>query len=235
MPAGICRRDDLSGLCVSEVLFRLSGITFAYEGHRPVLKGADFELRTGERVALVGRNGAGKTTLFQLMVGLRRPQSGTIEAFGKFCGSENDFSEIRPRAGLLFQDADDQLFCPTVAEDVAFGPLNLGKSPAEARTIVQQTLNSLGLQGYESRITHKLSGGQKRLVALATVLAMNPEVLLLDEPTNALDAETEERLIDILNSLPQAMVIISHDENFLRRVTNRRLRLNGGRLEPDSI
>ena len=220
---------------MNDVLFRLRNIDFAYDAHRPVLKGAEFELCRGDRVALVGRNGAGKTTLFQLMIGLRKPQAGSVEAFGKIRSTEGDFAEIRPRAGLLFQDSDDQLFCPTVAEDIAFGPLNLGKTPAEARHIVKQTLASLGLQGYESRITHKLSGGQKRLVALAAVLAMDPEVLLLDEPTNALDAETEDRLVDILNGLPQAMVVISHDETFLRRITNRRLRLNGGRLEPEPI
>ena len=215
---------------MSQPLFRLTGVSFAYDPHRSVLNGANFELHDGERVALHGRNGAGKTTLFHLMVGLRLPQAGTIEAFGKTCVREADFLDVRPKAGLLFQDADDQLFCPTVAEDVAFGPLNLGKSPDEARQIVQQTLASLGLQGFENRVTHKLSGGQKRLVALASILAMNPDVLLLDEPTNALDAETEECLVDILNRLPQAMMIISHDAHFLARVTTRNIRLDAGKL-----
>ena len=215
---------------MSELLFRLSGIHFAYDRQRIVLRDADFELQRGERIALVGRNGAGKTTLFHLMVGLQRPQSGTIEAFGKVRTAEKDFVEVRARAGLLFQDSDDQLFCPTVAEDVAFGPLNLGKSAQEARIIVRSTLASLGLEGFEDRITHKLSGGQKRLVALAAVLAMEPDVLLLDEPTNALDAETEARLTDILVHLPQSLVVISHDEDFLARVTQARVRLESGRL-----
>ncbi len=215
---------------MSEVLFRLAGIHFAYDRQRIVLRDAHFELQRGERIALVGRNGAGKTTLFHLMVGLQRPQSGTIEAFGKARMSEKDFVEVRARAGLLFQDSDDQLFCPTVAEDVAFGPLNLGKSAQEARTIVRRTLTSLGLEGFEDRITHKLSGGQKRLVALASVLAMEPDVLLLDEPTNALDTETEARLTDILVNLPQSLVVISHDEDFLARVTNARVRLENGQL-----
>jgi cobalt/nickel transport system ATP-binding protein len=217
---------------MSEALFHLQGVSFFYDAHRPVLNGADFELRSGERVALLGRNGAGKTTLFHLMVGLRHPQAGTVVAFGKMRRSEADFLDVRPRAGLLFQDSDDQLFCPTVAEDIAFGPLNLGKSREEAQAITQRVLASLGLQGFQHRVTHKLSGGQKRLVALASVLAMDPEVLLLDEPTNALDTETEERLVDILNGLPQAMVIISHDPDFLGRVTNRRVRLEGGKLLP---
>jgi len=212
---------------------RLTGIAFAYGPDQPVLRDVSFALRPGERLALVGPNGAGKTTLLQLMVGLLKPQAGRIEAFGRPRLQEADFREVRLRAGLLFQDPDDQLFCPTVAEDVAFGPLNQGKTPAEARAIVRRTLAALGLEGFEQRITYKLSGGQRRLVALATVLAMNPEVLLLDEVTNALDAATEERLTQILLSLPQAMVLISHDETFLARIATRRLRLEAGRLSDE--
>lgn len=212
-------------------LFHLDGVSFAYDAHRPVLDGVSFRLDQGEKVALVGPNGAGKTTLFHLMVGLMTPSAGTIEAFGMLRRAEKDFKEVRARAGILFQDSDDQLFCPTVAEDVAFGPLNLGKSPAQARAIVSETLAMLGLDGFENRITHKLSGGQKRLVALATVLAMRPDVLLLDEPTNALDEGTEALLTDILAGLPQAMVIISHDQRFLDRIATRRVRLHQGRLE----
>ncbi len=211
-------------------LFRLDGIRFAYERGHPVLDGASFHLAPGEKVALTGANGSGKTTLFHLMVGLLKPAAGTVEAFGVPRRAERDFKEVRARAGILFQDSDDQLFCPTVAEDVAFGPLNLGKRPAEARAIVTETLAMLGLDGFEDRITHKLSGGQKRLVALATVLAMRPDVLLLDEPTNALDDATAARLTDILLGLPQAMVVISHDKAFLGRIATRRVRLHNGRL-----
>ncbi|MCW2248878.1 cobalt/nickel transport system ATP-binding protein [Azospirillum fermentarium] len=211
-------------------LFRLTGITFAYDRQAPVLERADFSLWPGETVALTGPNGAGKTTLFHLMAGLLRPSAGTIEAFGAVRRRERDFHAVRARAGLLFQDSDDQLFCPTVAEDVAFGPLNLGKSPEHARRIAENTLESLGLAGFGGRVTHTLSGGQKRLAALAAVLAMEPEVLLLDEPTNALDAETQERLTSILAGLPQAKVIISHDDAFLRRLATRRVRLERGRL-----
>ena len=148
-----------------------------------------------------------------------------MEAFGRPRRSEKDFHEVRRRAGLLFQNSDDQLFCPTVLEDVSFGPLNLGTRPAEAREIARDTLDRLGLGGFGDRVTHTLSGGQKRLVALATILAMRPEVLLLDEPTNALDRATEERLIGILQTLPQAMAIVSHDERFLSRLTTRHVRL----------
>jgi cobalt/nickel transport system ATP-binding protein len=211
-------------------LFRLHGIHFAYDRHRPVLRDTCFQLAPGERVALTGPTGAGKTTLFHLMVGLLRPASGSIEAFGRQRRLEKDFKEVRARAGILFQDSDDQLFCPTVAEDIAFGPLNLGKSPAQARAIVAETLAMLDLAGFEERISYRLSGGQKRLVALASVLAMAPDVLLLDEPTNGLDEATEARLSQILLGLPQAMVIISHDRRFLDRVATRRIRLHDGQL-----
>ncbi|MEI8395595.1 MAG: ABC transporter ATP-binding protein [Rhodospirillaceae bacterium] len=213
---------------MTEVLFRLTGICFSYGNEPPVLSNAAFELKRGERVALVGSNGAGKTTLLHLMVGLLRPQAGTIEAFGAVRRSERDFHEVRVRAGLLFQNAEDQLFCPTVAEDVAFGPLNLGKSRAEAEEIARKSLAALGLDGLATRVTHKLSGGQRRLVSLAAVLAMEPEVLLLDEATTALDRLATERLIEILLGLPQALVVISHDENFLRRLTQRQVYLENG-------
>jgi len=213
-----------------EPLLRLDGLCFSYVADCPVLDGASFQLDRGERVALAGPNGAGKTTLFHLMVGLLKPSGGTIAAFGAVRRTEKEFREVRARAGILFQDSDDQLFCPTVAEDVAFGPLNLGKRPAEARAIVAETLDLLGLTGFETRITHTLSGGQKRLVALATVLAMRPDVLLLDEPTNGLDEATESRLTEILLGLPQAMVVISHDTAFLDRIATRRVRLNRGKI-----
>jgi cobalt/nickel transport system ATP-binding protein len=212
------------------LLFRLTGIRFAYEAARPVLDGADFELAPGERVAIIGGNGAGKTTLLHLMVGLLKPQAGEVLAFGRMRQAEHDFRDVRARAGLLFQDPDDQLFCPTVAEDVAFGPLNLGKSRAEAREIVARTLDQLGLGGLADRVTHKLSGGEKRLVTLATVLAMDPEVLLLDEPTNALDEEAAARLVAVLSGLPQAMVIVSHDRAFRSRLATRVATLANGRL-----
>ena len=217
---------------MKEPLIRLSDVAFSYGPDRPVLAGCSFALGPGERVALLGANGSGKTTLLHLIVGLLRPDSGRIEAFGKVCRSEADFHEVRCRTGLLFQDADDQLFCPTVAEDVAFGPLNLGKPRGEIRQIVSQTLESLGLSGYEHRVTHKLSGGEKRLVALATVLAMRPEVLLLDEPITGLDRQATDRLVEILAELPQAMIVVSHDRPFTEKTTTSAVRLGGGKLQP---
>ena len=143
---------------------------------------------------------------FGIPVSISRPWTGWSS--GGFSGNYSDlfgvptklsdFENIRQRIGLLFQDADDQLFNPTVLEDVAFGPLNLGKSVKEAKDIAQKTLRALGLEGFEERIIYKLSGGEKRLVSLATVMAMEPEILLLDEPTTGLDDSTKEKLIDVL-------------------------------------
>jgi cobalt/nickel transport system ATP-binding protein len=210
---------------VSPPLFRLTGVSFAYDSGPAVLRDFSFTLHAGERTALLGPNGAGKTTLLHVMVGLLRPQAGSIEAFGEPRRKEKDFHAVRARAGLLFQDSDDQLFCPTVLEDVAFGPLNLGLSPAQAQATARETLAMLELGDLAPRVTYKLSGGQKRMVALAAVLAMRPEVLLLDEPTNALDAATRERLIAVLSRLPQAMVLASHDGDFIDRLATHRTML----------
>ena len=215
---------------MSEALISLRGVCFGYEPGRPVLEGVDFELRAGQRVGLLGHNGSGKTTLLHLMVGLLRPSAGQVEAFGKVRRREADFVEVRARAGLLFQDPEDQLFCPTVAEDVAFGPLNLGRGRDEVRAVVAQTLEGLGLAGYEGRITYKLSGCEKRLVSLATVLAMEPDVLLLDEPTTGLDEEATERVVGLWDRLPATMVVVSQDREFLSKTTTGTVRLRDGKL-----
>ena len=216
---------------MTEPLLILRKLSFAYDGARPVLEGLDFALAAGERVGLTGANGSGKTTLLHLIVGLLRPTGGEIEAFGKVRRVEADFIEVRQRAGLLFQDPEDQLFCPTVAEDVAFGPLNLGTSRDEAAAIVADVLARLDLTCYEDRITYKLSGGEKRLVSLAAVLAMEPDVLLLDEPTGGLDDEHDARLRAILADLPQAALVVSHDRDLLEATTARIVRLVDGRIE----
>ena len=217
---------------MSDALIALHDVVFRYDPDRPVLDGAEFELCAGERVGLLGPNGCGKTTLLHLVVGLERPQAGEVVAFGAPRRKEADFHEVRRRAGLLFQDPEDQLFCATVAEDVAFGPLNLGKGREEVLRIVRETLGLLGLAGYEQRITHKLSGGEKRLVSLATVLAMQPEVLLLDEPSAGLDEATHERLVEVLAALPQALIVVGHDRPFLARVADRAVELRDGRIAP---
>jgi cobalt/nickel transport system ATP-binding protein len=210
-------------------LLRLVGVEFRY-GRRTVLRGVDFRLHAGERVALIGPNGAGKTSLLHLLVGLQRPSLGEVVAFGEVRRTEADFRPVRARVGLLLQHSDDQLFCPTVLDDVAFGPLNLGQSADAARGQALQTLARLGLCDLAERVTHRLSSGEKRLVALATVLAMQPDVLLLDEPTNGLDEDSEQRLITHLAGLDQAMLLVSHDRRFLEQLINRAVVLKNGQL-----
>lgn len=212
-------------------LITLDAITVSRGGKR-VLDGASLALHEGERLALVGPNGAGKTTLLRSLIGLETVDRGTLTAFGAQPRGEKDFRAVRARAGYLFQDADDQLFCPTVIDDVAFGPLNLGLSPRAAAEKARETLARLHLSHLCDRITHRLSGGEKRLIALAGVLAMEPEVLLLDEPTNALDDEHYRRLLDILTALPVAMIIVSHDRLFLHRLATRVVALRAGKLLP---
>lgn len=211
-------------------LIDLTRIAFSYPNRPPVLSDLDMQLMEGERLCITGSNGAGKSTLLHLLVGLHRPQGGQLIAFGKERRVEKDFHEVRRLAGLVFQDPDDQLFCPTVAEDIAFGPLNLGHTKEQALAKVDAVLTQLSLQKLRDRVTHKLSGGEKRLVSLAAVLAMEPKVLLLDEPTNAVDEPTTERLVEIINSLPQAMIFVSHDPHFRRKTATRTMRLEEGRL-----
>lgn len=211
-------------------LFDLHDVHFTYPcTDRPVLRGVDLALYPGERLCLNGPNGSGKSTLMQLLVGLRRPTLGTLRAFGAEPSTEAEFRLVRCRAGFVFQDPDDQLFCPTVLEDVAFGPLNIGKSRAEAESIADRVLDQLNLAALRHRITYKLSGGERRLVSLATVLAMEPEVLLLDEPTNALDEATTARLTEILLGLPHAMIVVSHDPNFRAAIGTREVYMHDGR------
>lgn len=219
---------------MSGPLIRLEGIHVA--GRQGALfDDLSFALHAGERVALLGGNGVGKSSLLHLMVGLDRPRQGRVVAFGGECRSERDFQAVRARVGLVFQDADDQLFCPTVLDDVAFGPLNLGASAEQARDRALGTLEHLGLADLATCVTHRLSGGEKRLVALATVLAMNPDVLLLDEPTNALDEAAQGRLTDYLADLPLAMVIATHDHRLIDRLATRAVVLRHGALMAGEI
>ncbi len=211
-------------------MLELRGIGFTYPGRKqPVFTNLDFSLHR-EKTALLGDNGSGKTTLLQIMVGLLKPAQGEVYFQGRPMRKEKDFFPLRRKIGMLFQHADDQLFCPSVLEDVAFGPLNLGRSREEARAISVETLNSIGLTGYEDRITHQLSGGEKRLVALATVLAMQPSALLMDEPTNDLDQDARSRLLDVLSGLDMPFVLISHDWDFLARLCTSFYSLKHGHL-----
>ncbi|MEO1089252.1 MAG: ABC transporter ATP-binding protein [Pseudomonadota bacterium] len=216
-------------------LLDLEDLHFAYPGRPNVLSGATLQLHAGERLCVTGANGAGKSTLLRMVVGLLKPGGGRVVAFGTERRLEADFHEVRRRCGLVFQDPDDQLFCPTVAEDVAFGPLNLGRDRGQALAIVDDVLAQMDLMHLRDRITHKLSGGEKRLVALAAVLAMAPDVLLLDEPTGGLDEANEARLASILLDLPQAMIVVSHDAGFRARMATRSVHLADGRLATSDL
>ena len=214
-------------------VIRLEGIRFAYTPGMPVLDNLDLTFHKGDRIGLLAPNGSGKTTLFHVIMGLLKPEAGRMELFGKPMQTEKDFVEMRQKIGFLFQDADDQLFCPTVIEDVAFGPLNMGKSRAEAMRISRETLAFLGISDFENRITFKLSGGEKKLVSLATILSMGPEVLLLDEPLTGLDARTRGIITRILSRIELSYIIISHDIEFLMDTTAVIYTLQDGRLHVD--
>ena len=214
----------------NELLINLQEISFGYPGGPQVLDSLDFHFHRGDRIGLIAPNGSGKTTLLHIIMGLLKPSAGRIEIFGKPAKDEKDFTDVRRRIGLLFQDADDQLFSPTVMEDVAFGPLNLGKPKNEAIQIAQNTLAFLGLNGFEDRITFKLSGGEKRLVSLATVLAMEPEILLLDEPVNGLDMKTKAKLKEIMSGINLSYLLISHDFDFLVEIVDAIYTMQDGKI-----
>jgi len=211
-------------------LVELEKIRFSYPGNPPVFSDMSFALKPGEKVGMVGPNGSGKSTLLHMIMGLLKPAAGTLRLFGEKTQTENEFQKARRRIGLLFQNADDQLFSPTVIEDVAFGPLNMGMKPPEARRQALETLEALGLSNHAHRVTHRLSGGEKKLVALATVLVMQPEVLLLDEPTTGLDEATYRRIVDILQKIEAACIIVSHEYDFLALTTRTVYALKDGKV-----
>jgi len=216
-----------------KAIFSLERVCLTYvqgQARRKVLCDINFALFPGQRIALYGPNGSGKTTLFRCITGLERPQKGLVRFHEKILHTEKDFLVLRRNVGFVLQQAEDQLFFPTVLEDVAFGPLNLGLAPEAARERALDTLASLELSGFENRLIHQLSGGEKKLVSLAGVLAMCPEALLLDEPINGLDNAARERLMEILRGLNTPRIVISHDWDFITRVTTEYLTLQDGRL-----
>ena len=214
-------------------IFALQDVSFAYPSGHAVLHDVNFAFEPGQQIGLYGTNGSGKTTLFHIVMGLMAPQRGKVLFHGRPVRGEKEFQALRREVGMVLQNAEDQLFNPTVLDDVAFGPLNLGMSVDEARERSLATLKELGLDGFEDRLTHRLSGGEKKLVSLATILSMQPKVLLLDEPTNGLDPQTRERIIEILAALPTARIIISHDWDFLAQTTSRFMTIKDGRLVTD--
>jgi cobalt/nickel transport system ATP-binding protein len=196
-------------------VIELKDIYFRYPEGTAVFEGLNFVLPEGARVGLMGLNGSGKTTLFFLIMGLLKPQQGQVLIWGKERRTEADFHEVRQRIGYLFQDPDDQLFSPTVEEDIAFGPLNLKHKLPTVLQTVERVCDELKIAHLKQRVCFKLSWGQKRLVSLAGLLAMSPEVLIFDEPTASIDREVVQRITGYLKASQQTLLIASHDEPFL--------------------
>jgi cobalt/nickel transport system ATP-binding protein len=215
-----------------EMIIKLENISFSYPERGVIFEDLNFEIYKGERIGIKGANGSGKTTLLYIIVGLLKPQKGNVIIFGKNMEKESDFYEVRKKIGFLFQDSDDQLFSPTVEEDIAFGPLNLRIERKKVEEIVERTIRELGIENLRKRITGTLSYGEKRIVAIATIFSMEPEILLLDEPTTGLDEDTEKRIKEILISKKDiTLCIVSHEINFMKDICNKIYLLEKGKLK----
>jgi cobalt/nickel transport system ATP-binding protein len=210
----------------------VSGLSFAYPDGHPALLGVDLRLQPGERVALLGPNGAGKTTLVLHLNGVLTPARGGVAVAGLPVAREH-LREIRRRVGIVFQDPDDQLFMPTVAEDVAFGPANFGVTGAALAARVAAALAAVDMAEHRDRSPLHLSGGQRRRVALATVLACEPEVLVLDEPSSHLDPVARRELAEVLLRLDRTMLMVTHDLPYALQLCPRSVVLDGGRVVAD--
>ena len=214
-----------------EPIIKLENISFSYP-EKVVFDGLNFEIYKGDRIGIKGANGSGKTTLLYIIVGLLRPQKGKVIIFGKNMEKESDFYEVRKKIGFLFQDSDDQLFSPTVEEDIAFGPLNLRIERQKVKAMVEKTIKELRIENLRKRITGTLSYGEKRIVAIATIFSTEPEILLLDEPTTGLDEETEEKIKKILISKKDiTLCIVSHEINFIKDICTKLYLLEKGKLK----
>lgn len=210
-------------------LFSLEGVSYSHEG-KALFSGVDLALYPGERVGVTGRNGAGKSTLLHIGAGLRTPGAGLVRHRGEVCRTERDFAAARRSFGYLLQHAEDQLFCSTVLEDVAFGPYNLGHSSEEAEAMARRTLEDVGIAHLADRNGQRLSGGEQKLAAMATILVMGVDLLFLDEPTNDLDEEARSLLTKLLKRYSLPALIVSHDLAFVRSICTRFCLLEGGRL-----
>jgi cobalt/nickel transport system ATP-binding protein len=220
---------------------RLDGVRYAYPDGHQALHGVDLRIEPGERVALLGPNGAGKTTLVLHLNGILPSAhvagaQGSVHVGDRRVDPKNraGLAEIRRRVGLVFQDPDDQLFLPTVREDVAFGPANLGLKGAELAARVDEALAAVGMAEHADRAPHHLSLGQRRRVAVATVLAMRPDLLVLDEPSSNMDPQARRELADILLGLPVTMLMVTHDLPYAMQLCERSVILDGGWIVADA-
>jgi cobalt/nickel transport system ATP-binding protein len=208
------------------------GLAYAYPDAHQALYGVDLHVHRGERVALLGPNGAGKTTLVLHLNGILTPGRGSVSVCGLEVAKPN-LQEVRRRVGVVFQDPDDQLFMPTVRDDVAFGPANLGVRGPELDARVAEALDRVGMAGYADRPPHHLSFGQRRRVAVATVLAMQPEILVLDEPSSNLDPASRRELADILRGLDVTVLMVTHDLPYALELCPRSVVLSDGVIVAD--
>jgi cobalt/nickel transport system ATP-binding protein len=214
-------------------VLEVRGLTFAYPQCHPALDAVTFSVAEGERVALVGPNGAGKTSLFLCLCGVLVPQGGEVVVAGLNVRDPVQRRRLPGQVGIVFQNPDDQLFSTTVLDDVAFGPLNQGLSSEQVQERATEALARVGLANVDDRVPWHLSGGEKRRVALAGVLAMRPRVLLLDEPSMFLDPRGRRGLIELLNGLGGTQVIASHDLEMVLRTCGRVLLLDAGHIVAD--
>ena len=210
-------------------LLQIDGLALGWPGQPLVLRDVTLRLAEGERLGLIGPNGAGKSSLLHTIAGVVAPMAGEV----RFRGARLEPGGFLPDLALVFQQAEDQLFCPTLAEDVAFGPRNQGLAPAEVTARTAAAIAACGLEGLEERPVHRLSGGEKRRACIAGALAMRPALLLLDEPTAGLDLRNRRRLITLLAEMEQALLIASHDLEMLLELCPRVLLIDGGRIRAD--
>ena len=212
-------------------MISLEHVSFAYEKSAPVLRDLSFEIAPGEVVGLIGANGAGKSTLMKVLLGLLRAE-GRVRVGGTEVQPKT-LAEIRRKLGYVLQNSDNQMFMPTVYEDMLFAPLNYGVPRAEAEARVDAVLARLNLTDLKHRHNHKISGGEKRMAAIATILAMAPEAILMDEPTSALDPYNRRLVINLIRELPQTLIIASHDLDMILDTCARTILLSGGRIVAD--
>ncbi|MBR2557244.1 MAG: ATP-binding cassette domain-containing protein [Methanobrevibacter sp.] len=200
---------------MTDIHLETKNLTFTYPDGTEALKNVNIQIKKGEKIAIMGPNGAGKSTLFSHFNGLTEPTSGHIEIDGeKIVYEKEDLLKVRQKVGIVFQDPNDQLFAPTVKEDVAFGPMNLGLDYDEVKKRITESLEMVGMTGFEEKTPHHLSGGQQKRVAIAGIVAMRPDIMILDEPTAGLDPEGVDKVLNILDELNKegmSIVISSHD------------------------
>jgi len=217
---------------MSHHIVEVQDLTHTYPDGTAAVRGISFRIHHGEAVAVVGANGAGKSTLLLHLNGYLTPQRGTVR-IGDFPLTKETVKDIRKTVGMIFQDPDDQLFMPTVYEDVAFGPLNLGLPPEEVEQRVEQALQRTGVEHLRDRPPYKLSGGEKRAVAIATVLAMSPDILVMDEPTSNLDPLSRRTLIELLAGFHHTKIIATHDLDMVIDLCERTIVIHAGTIMAD--